>query len=290
MRPGCPTEMNAPWGTANGSDHAPPMLVYCCAGMRRSGSTLQAQLVAELLGGLRISPTSPQTAARQLAEALEDRGAPILKCHQFIPEIAELQARGGAKVLCSHRDIRDVVASSVTKYSIPAFSFVHGGALAILREHAAWSELPDVYDSKYEEAQSDLPAEIQRLANFLGIELTEAQANVIANKYGVEAQRARIKAASESRQRLSGTGSNRLDKETLLHLNHIQSGEHGRYRQVLKWYQIAALEWVCRDWISDKGYIFDYPAWLRALSFAGYELRAVSSRLKRSLFGRRSVE
>ncbi len=42
--------------------------VYCCVGMRRSGSTLQANLVAALLGdGTRIDVTSPETFAQQMA-------------------------------------------------------------------------------------------------------------------------------------------------------------------------------------------------------------------------------
>lgn len=260
--------------------------LYCCAGMRRSGSTLQAQLVAAILGDIPIAPTGVRSFSRQWQEIEADGKPCVLKCHELIPEVVALHNDGRGHILCCYRDIRDVAASISRKYQIPAFSFVHGGAWKIISEFQAWATLPGVYISKYENAQQDLGAEVARIAKFLGVEMSQEQSESIARSYSVEVQRERIRAAAAGQSGVVGDGANRRDAATLLHLNHIQSGRHGAYREVFSWYQVAAIEWCCVDWMRSVGYEVDYPRWLQWCAHTGYTLRSLGHRLKGTFLGR----
>lgn len=261
--------------------------LFACTGMRRSGSTLQAMLVSRLADNAKIEATSPEHAISILGDP-RHRGVPIvLKCHVYIPEFVQLQKNGQALIFHSYRDIRDVVASIVTKYSIPAFSFIHGGAAKIVGEHQAWARVGGAHVARYETVQTDLVNEILRLGAFMGLSISCEEAKAIAVEYSIEGQKRRISRAFESGGSARGDGNNALDGTTLLHRNHIQDGDWGAYRRILTPREIAALEWVCRVWMNDMGYVSDFPRWRQALAFASYGLHAWLHWFKQRLILRR---
>ena len=239
--------------------------------MRRSGSTLQSNLVAALLGpGTRIDVTSVESFSEPEAQT-----APlVLKCHRFIPAVAQMLAEGRARVFYSYRDIRDVIASIMEKYSVPALGYLHGGARNILREHAAWTALPGVHLTRYEEMLADPAAEVGRLAAHLGLPADAARDAEIAERFSLRRQRERIAATAGDPDAQLGSGGNVHDRDTLLHLNHIQSGGSGAHREVMTARERAALEWICREWMAKHGYEPMHSPWMQAMSWASYRARA----------------
>jgi len=248
--------------------------LFFCAGMRRGGSTLQAQLVSALLDDARIEAISAESFREMMSDRVNIRTPVVCKCHEFLPELARLQAEDIACVFYVYRDIRDVVASISKKYSIPAFSFIHGGVLPILDEFEQWSGVPGAYIGCYESMLADLPAEVRKLGAHMGMSIDDARAKKIAAEFSLDRQRARIGSAFADPAATGGLGLNAYDDRTLLHRNHIQSGGSGAFRRVLSWHEIAALEWVTRDWMSRTGYRPEYSALVQALAYGWFAFRA----------------
>jgi hypothetical protein len=259
---------------------------FFCVGMRRAGSTLQAQLVAALLGRASIRLTSPERVTSFLAETRSSDCPVVVKAHRFLPEAEELARSGQAKILYTYRDIRDVVASICRKYSMPPFSFVHGGLASILQEYSRWIAVPGIYVARYEDMTSDLAGEVKRLGRFLGADVGEAHANELADEFGVARQVRRIENAFQTPGNMQGGGANSFDPASLLHRNHIQSGGSGAFREVLTAREIAALEWQARKWMKSVGYAPLYPGWMQMAATGTFELKGFLHDVKRRIVKR----
>jgi hypothetical protein len=253
--------------------------LYLCSGMRRGGSTLQAQLVSALPGRT-AEPTSREALRGLLGQERADGRREVLKCHEFLPEAAERARSGEVRVVYVYRDLRDVVASICRKYSLPAFSYVGGGVQAILEEDRQWRSVPGVYVARYEDMVEDLPAEVRRLAEYLGVPIDRGEAARVADQFSVDRQKTRIASAFDSGETIVGQGSDAHDRLSLLHRNHIQSGTHGAYRKVFRRHEIAALEWVCRDWLRANDYRADCGWAAQFVAYCWFRFRGFIHRLR----------
>lgn len=245
-----------------------------CVGMRRGGSTLQSQLVAAILGQPSVQLVSQDSVQRFLRTHRNTDHVVIAKTHRYLPEAVELARAGEAQIVYTYRDLRDVVASIVTKYSIPAFAFVHGGLDRLMDEYEAWTSIEGIYLAKYEAMIADLPAETSRLAKFLGVRLSKSQAQAIAEAHCLEQQRTKIRRHAAD----DGSGRNRFHSKTLLHIDHIQGGGMGRHRETLSAPIVAALEWQSRRWMKVNGY---RPQFSRPAQYSAHMLFTLKSALHR---------
>ena len=245
------------------------MLVISC-GMMRSGSTLQYQLAVELLqrAGRGEGIGEVRNTTCQDLEAQTHGHVHVVKVHkrQLLAGVSDAIADGYATGLYISRDIRDVAVSlmNMRQISFERLMFRSGEVEQALRDYEAWTALPGILISQYEVMMADLAQEVQRIARHLNIDLSPGTAAEIADKYDLKRQQKRIQAWKAD----PNYDASQHDPNTLLHHNHIRSGETQQWRTVLTPIQIAYLEYMAGDWLRSQGYELSQPQWRQQLSRA----------------------
>lgn len=240
------------------------MWLFCC-GMYRSASTLQFQVTARLVTlagvGGQIGWIDFRRFPDVKAQYAAHTGYQVIKVHQCSNAIAAEFAQNKAIGVYTYRDIRDVYVSSMQQRQKTFEQVWQENFLQqCLENHRHWVELPRVLVSRYIDLTTHLLQEIQRIADHLGITLTADEATQIAADYGLNQQQVRIK---QFRQQLLLTPRDPNDhrelvdyhdETNLLHINHIHSGENGRWREALSTAQVTAIESQVTDWCAQHQY------------------------------------
>lgn len=230
-----------------------------CGGMVRSGSTLQFQITAQLIEdaglGKRIEWVKPAQFPELKGKYAAYSGHKVFKIHECTDAVVSEFRQQNAMGVYVFRDLRDVFVSMMRKEAA-SFNrlweapFLNG----CLEQFKKWTSLPGVLVSKYEEIMADLPAEVERIASHLDIQLEAEKYQKIASNYGIERQLKRIETAKEKGELQPGRRGAFFDPRTNLHTNHIQSGAMGEWRQVLSTKQVKLIERKAKDWLLDNGY------------------------------------
>jgi len=227
-----------------------------CGGMFRSGSTVQYQIASHLVEhhgrGRRITWHSPhEFEAVRLAHAGES-GLLVFKAHGPTPAMREELDRRGGRVITVHRDIRDVVVSALRKNGW-SFRHVwkHGYLQRWTRRFEEWAAIPGVMVSRYDRLAEGLEDEARRIAGLLELPADDALATGVAADYAIDRQRERTAGICTTQSRGMTT---KFDPHSLLHFNHVASGEVGIFRHMLAPAEIRAIEDVCGEWLDRWGY------------------------------------
>lgn len=228
------------------------MLVVCC-GMPRSGSTLQYQIVCELIerAGLGHRPaTWPSPIEPAMASG--PRPIHVAKVHDPDPRLATLDPRFTRHVYV-YRDVRDAIASHLQKHRAagrPDIPPEELGALVrrtMLAPFDHFAAIPGILVSRYERMIEDVPGEVRRIGAYLGVPAEGAAAEGIAAGLGLAAQRRYL----DARDWRPGEV---WDGRTLLHRHHISDGRVGKFREVLSAEQLREVERVAGAWLRRAGY------------------------------------
>lgn len=229
-----------------------PGLVVMCAGMRRGGSTMQCQLAADIVGVEDMYPVSAEIFVKSCA-SFQHQPVVVFKTHEFISEVAKIHSEGHAKIFYIFRDVRDVIVSFMEK-SKKSFDQVFPGTVKlVLAEYSAWTSLNGIHIAKYEDVLCDTPGEIARMASYLQTDIQSKDIQAIADKRTLAAAKIRIRTMDWAVSGV-GSGTNTYDPKSLLHFNHISSGEIGRWRKQLNNFQVACVEALASDWLIKNGY------------------------------------
>jgi|694.fasta_scaffold32981_2 hypothetical protein len=228
-----------------------------CGGMFRSGSTVQFQIashLAEHFGrGERLTWRNAEDFAAVRAECPADGRLRVFKAHHLSAAIRAELAETGGLVITTHRDIRDVVASAIRKNG---WSFRHIWKHRMLARWTGrfdeWAALPGALVSRYDHLVADLGAEAVRIGRLIGVDVSADLAATIAKAYAVERQQERAADVRVRRDRRQL--ATKYDAHSLLHHNHITSGEVGGYRRVLRPAEIRLVEAECGEWMRRWGY------------------------------------
>ena len=224
--------------------------------MQRSGSTLQFQIAAHLVENAGLGHRIRWDTREPMKKY---KGAPelvVAKTHQFTPEKGRELAANRAYGLYIYRDLRDVIVSKMRKEKIP-FSTIYETYYVetLLLQERRWLRNKNVLVSRYEDVMANLPAEVVRIAGFLGIEITRAEAEAIASEYSLPKQLERIREAANGSMVPGPKSHNtRYDPHSNLHANHIGGGEIEGWRRKLAPWQIALVEQAAGDWLVERGY------------------------------------
>lgn len=234
-----------------------------CGGMKRSGSTLQFQITARLVEdaglGKRVEWVHHNRFPELRKKYADYNGWKVFKNHVCTDEMVAEFNRQNAIGVYVYRDIRDVIVSAMRKSSVSFTSIWRNSHLlkTCLDNFHRWTSLPTVLVSIYEEMIADLPGEVKRIANHLGIALDYSECERVASEYTIERQKKRIKESMNTALRQEGDAL--FDPHSLLHINHIDSGSIGKWRHELTPRQVALIESEAGEWLVANGYKLAYP-------------------------------
>ena len=260
------------------------MWIFCC-GMYRSGSTVQYNLVKELVetktGGKALGVISRSQFSEQCRNYDHKERNFVVKCHRFIPDAVPFFQRGEASSVYVYRDPRDIIVSAMRKSEK---SFEELDVTRLLRDciqsYHEWHRLGNILVSKYETMVIDLKQETLRIALHLNIDISEAYALELAEKYAIERQKKRIQDFDYQNDGIR-LASHIYDPETLLHPNHIHTGKSGQWKTELSPLQVAVIEAHTHDWLVTQGYPTSQSWSMRKLSCIVPYIKHKAKRLKK---------
>jgi hypothetical protein len=213
---------------------------------------IASHLVEHCGRGRRITWHSPdEFEAVRLTHAAEP-GMLVFKAHGLTAVMREELDRRGGRVITVHRDVRDVVVSALRKNG---WSFRHIWNNRYLqrwtRRFEDWAAIPGALVSRYESLVQGLEDEARRIAGLLGLPADDGMVTAVASEYAIDRQRERL---ADIREKQSRGILTKFDPHSLLHFNHVTSGEVGIFRRALAPAEIRAIEDVCGEWLDRWGY------------------------------------
>ena len=117
----------------------------------------------------------------------------LVKSHTFISEAVSLFENNEARAIYVYRDTRDVVISQINKTSK---IFEHAAVARFIKRtinmYGQWQSVDPILVSRYEQMVMDLKSEAHRIAQHLGIKISDEFAAELEEKYGLEQQKKRI--------------------------------------------------------------------------------------------------
>ncbi|MHC1791184.1 hypothetical protein [Solidesulfovibrio sp.] len=224
------------------------------AGMRRSGSTVQYQIVKELIkrsgSGCDfgwIDPEKHCTLEQQCNKPYEFN---LLKSHEVSGFIKTQMSSHDGIAVYSHRCILDVVSSLMEKnkrnYTDEQIrSFV----LSSKQTHEQWIQWDNVIVQNYQQIVLHLHECVQEIAFALKIEISIEEVNQIADRLHINNQRKLLGRIKYADNLVEVDANNVYDPDSLLHLNHISDGGIGRYKKNLTPGEIEIIKSVWPDGI-----------------------------------------
>lgn len=240
------------------------MWVFCC-GMYRSASTLQFQITARLVKENQLGQQVGWIDANRFSEMRDAyanvEGLKVIKVHRCTPSIASEFMHNQAIGIYTFRDIRDVYVSSMSQRMKPFDSIWAEGFIEnCLEEYSRWTQLPNVLISRYEEIIENLPKEVKRIANHIGISMDSQQYEAIAADYSLPSQQRRIEKFKQQLLQIELDPNDHRelvdyhDEENLLHLNHIASGKTERWKEHLSTQEVELVEQRVETWCAENGF------------------------------------
>jgi hypothetical protein len=244
-------------------------MIVLCAGMQRSASTWQYDVVSHLVehhrDGRRLGFFETGQEFEQYLLSHSDFISPcVMKTHRADASYVELLREGRAVAVYSYRDLRDVAFSLAHKCACSFTEVVErrGGLHDCLEDDRFWTAQPRTLVQRYEDLSSDPVGGINAIASHLGIPLEVGEAEAVAEQFCL---RANTRRAATLKQQLTDSGvdledsanAHRHDGLTLLHWNHIREGKVGGWREQATPRQIALLAAVCGSWLRERGYESD---------------------------------
>lgn len=180
----------------------------------------------------------------------KDAGLKVFKAHVCTSTLAKIAQASDTKVIYCYRDIRDVAVSAMRKFDMPLDALVDAGWLdQAITDYYAWTSMPNVQVSRYEEMICDLAQEAARIADFLELKVESEALSILAEQYDIPAQRQRIDALKQRYGQSINDSDIVFDEVELLHYNHIHKGEIGGWRLLLSPLQQSFLTERYRQWL-----------------------------------------
>lgn len=249
--------------------------IFCC-GLYRSGSTLQynmmSQLVQKLNRGQPLGYLEEGYSINLEQSYGHLSGIKIFKAHKLSDEIHDLICSGKACSVGSYRDIRDVAVSWM-EFRNASFSqlMAEKWLESTVDQYHAWEMTPNHLTSKYENIIKIPELEVFRLAAHIGMPCGIELAKKITGDLSMQKQRRRMEAVVQE-IKPDGSLDWNYDPILLLHHKHIADGKVNKWKDKLSPDDVRYIEENFSTWLLNRQYaLSEFPN--------PYEERAVENPL-----------
>ena len=242
-------------------DNLVKFMLIICAGMARSGSTVQYQIVCEIIESLSLGMTIGwvKVPSKELLDNLENVAFRkdkflVIKSHNCSNQVQTLVEAGKVKVVYVYRDLRDVAVSLANKFAKSTENAISRLSIQ-LNNYYLWTGIDKIMVSRYETMTNNLYGEVLKIAHYLGVSVSNDLAKSISYKLDINEQKQRInKLEQDSSSVIKSSGNDVYDPVSQLHNNHINSGKWGQWKESLSKEQIEHIESFAFSWFVDRGY------------------------------------
>ncbi len=239
------------------------MLAVCC-GMIRSGSTLQYNLVRNLVEATEVGQGMGFIGNPHQDQRLRDwsqQGAwHVVKMHSVADWMLDDHARTSIRFFFSHRDLRDVAASAKRKFGWPSPQ-IWQAIDAAIGLHQSLRDLPETQVQRYTELSLDPRTSLDAIAKFLGLTPSDPiKSQVTATCSIGNAQKVQNAICHIMSAKGISVGNDCkapiYDQTTLLHHNHISQskGKDGAWRDDLTADDLSVISASYHHWQQSEGY------------------------------------
>ena len=230
--------------------------IVCC-GMIRSGSTLQYQIaksIVETTGiGRALGYYKQQDFMNLLKQHADENIWFVVKNHWHFTIPAEYSSDKFRFIYC-YRDFRDIAISLMKKEQMTFDFFINAFDFNTpLEQYKKWISEDRIYISRYEKFVEDIKSEVEGIASFLGIQLTQDKISKIALNHSLENQKKYLHKISETNT-LDEKYGYQLDGNSLMHTNHINSGKVNQWKNELTSFEIEKLQRKVKPYLIENGY------------------------------------
>jgi hypothetical protein len=228
------------------------MFVFA-AGMARSGSTIQYQILDALVQWGMLGHGVGWFAPEDLDDVLHGYDQSIVtmyrvvKSHVVTPAVRKYHSQGKVVPFFIYRDPRDVAVSLMRVWNV---SFHEMFRRQLLHNAVAagnnWESL-GCHSYRYEDYYRNWDQLVLDMAGVLNVSIDETDAKKMAAKFNLYAQRHVMRMIPDEQV---------YDPQTLLHPNHIGLGEGvpGQYKVGLDAFQIHIIYSEFGEWMAKHGY------------------------------------
>lgn len=244
-----------------------------CAGSKRSGSTLQYNLVSKIVEvsnfGIRV-PFHKQENHHLIKEKYSNiKGYKVIKTHTITEEIKKLIQSEKSIVFHCYRDVRDVVVSFINKGWInKTIEDISKITQNYIDEYKTISEydIKNYYSRKYEDFAFHIESELKFISEKIGFPVDGEKIKEIANELDIRNLSEFQKSIPEEDK--INAYNQTFDKTTLLHNNHINDGSANQFIKKLNKLEIISIEKIAWLWLLNHNYTLHWCKTDLFLSFS----------------------
>ena len=244
-------------------------MIVLCLGMRRSASTLQYNLVRGLVeaagrgkGVGFVRPGERSELFDKFEKWSREAEIYVVKSHKLPPRV-DTWSSPRVMGLYIFRDIRGV-AGSVKRKSGKSGKSLLNEIESYIQEEKKIRRMPKLLVQRYENVTNNITYTCREIESFVGTGADDKDIERIANKFKIEnskeiANRLKYSPAFWFKKMLKKVGLEKKswyphDDKTLLHPNHITSGEQEKWKETLTHEEVEAINESFEKWLMEHGY------------------------------------
>jgi hypothetical protein len=234
--------------------------IICC-GLPRSGSTLQYNIVAEIVEkskmGKRMGFVQNDDFLILFQKEEKNNMFKVIKTHELSPLMVTLIKNKKAIFFSCYRDLREVAISYNSVWNTSYNEFIINGSLDFyLNKFYEFKVLSPFRFVSYKALKNNIPFEIKTIAKLLNISLDDSQIHKITNNNSLETRLSLL--AKDDEEWINYNGY-KLNPHTLLHHNHITDNldSHHWQSKLSKW-NIFKIELFSNFWLKETRFIRYY--------------------------------